>query len=207
MKTLKQTVILSILLILSVYSVGCSTKYPLEHYDLNDIDVFRLEKGVVYFSMEIPSCFENQKIELREDLGYTDINFIGPGVNLPDGTIDNTYIDVFIHEQNNEYTDAKSITEISINATESLFIKDYQFIEKSVTTIDEILVYQYVYYRNAAWREYPEDPEPEPIPTIVREMCFEKNNMIWNILISSNQSIEHEAENILINILKSINLD
>lgn len=143
---------------------------------------------------------------MRDDLGYTHLCFTGPGVILSQGGEVNTSISFLIEEKNSAIPDAKAAIEYDISFLESLPLKDYQLLERSTFVINNIVVEQFINYQDAGVREYPEDPEPEPMPTIQRQLYFELDNMIWSITIGSNQAVADIAEQILVNLLYSLRI-
>jgi hypothetical protein len=188
--------IISIVLIASSFLLtGCS-----------EYKIFTLEKGIAHFAFECPYSYKTEKVEVRSDFEYTHIILSGPGVRLIEGGMDRTFIYLFIRTTSNDVPSAESALEDELTFKSGLPLKDYQLMERSQISVAGIDGEQLIYYWDMGVPEYPDDPEPEPIPTIMRKVYFDYGNLIWTLSIRSNQAIVEEANAIFEHILETFKI-
>ena len=188
------TGLLLLLVALSIQS-GC---------DSSGYKTFTLEEGIGHFTFEYPARYEVELVEERSDLGYTSVTLSGPGPNLKKGGMDYTFFDVFVDETNDYSPDAG----VALQHTLALVSEwpDYQFLEQSTVSVAGVEGQQVVYFYDRGVREYPEDPEPEPLPTIMRDVYFDHSGLIWLLAIRSNQAVAEDANVIFEHILETFKI-
>jgi hypothetical protein len=187
-------IISTVLIASSLLFTGCS-----------EYKIFTLEKGIAHFTFEYPSVYKVGKVEVRSDLDYTDVTLNGPGVRYTEGT-NRTYIYIFIQATSEAFPNAESSLEYELTFNDGLPLKDYQLLERSQISVAGIDGEQIIYYWDMGVPEYPDDPEPEPIPTIMREVYFDYGNLIWTLSIRSNQAIVEEANAIFEHMLETFQI-
>lgn len=188
---------LLLILIALIMQSGC---------DGSGYKAFTLEKGIGHFSFEYPAQYKVEKVEVRDDsLLYTDVVLSGPGPTLENGGMDYTFISVFVDSTIDYPRSAEYDLENTL-ASASEFLVDFQLLERSILSIVGITGQQIIYYCNMGVREYPEDPEPELLPTIVRNIYFEQGDLIWNLHISYNQSIAEDAQAVFEHLLETFQI-
>jgi hypothetical protein len=170
-----------------------------------------LEKGIAHFTFEYPFVYRVGKVEVRSDLNYTDVTLNGPGVRYKEGT-NRTFIYIFIRTSNDYIPDAKSSLEYDLAFNNELvqrdsrLLKDYKLLERSQIYVAGIDGEQLIYYWDMGVPEYPEDPDPGPIPTVMRKVYFDYDNLIWELSIRSNQAIVEEANAIFEHMLETFQI-
>jgi hypothetical protein len=166
---------------------------------------FSLEKGIGHFTFEHPAQYKVEKVEVRNDsLLYTHIILSGPGARLEKGGMDYTFIDVFVDDTRVYSRSAEDDLESSLASATKL--PDYRLLERSAVSVAGVTAQQVVYFYDRGVRDHPEDPEPEPLPTIMREIYFDHCDLIWSISIRSNEAAAEDARAIFEHILQTFKI-